>query len=81
MGKAKLWFYKEKEAVSTWDKCFMVFLMKFSPWAKPMAEGENFEFLADFNRIHPRGVGEAAGLHPGMLTPWDGQLAFVQELL
>ena len=29
-------------------------------------EGENFKFLADFNGIHPRGVGEAAGLHPGM---------------
>ena len=36
VGKAKQWFYKENEAVSTWDKCFAGFLAKFSPWAKPM---------------------------------------------
>jgi len=35
-GKAKQWFYKEKEAVHMWDKCSMAFLMKFSPWAKLM---------------------------------------------
>ena len=35
VGKAKQWFYK-KEAISMWDKCFAVFLVKFSPWAKPM---------------------------------------------
>jgi hypothetical protein len=35
-GKVKQWFYKEKEAVSTWDKCFTMFLMIFSPWTKPM---------------------------------------------
>jgi hypothetical protein len=35
-GKVKQWFYKEKEAVNTWDKCSTAFLMKFSPWAKPM---------------------------------------------
>ena len=31
MGKAKQWFYKEKEAVNTWDKCSVVFLVKFFP--------------------------------------------------
>jgi hypothetical protein len=35
-GKAKQWFYKEKEAVSTWDKYSAVFLVKISLWAKPM---------------------------------------------
>ena len=29
-------------------------------------EGKNFKFPVDFYGIHPRGVGEAAGLHPGM---------------
>ena len=29
MGKAKKWFYKEKEAVNTWAKCSTAFLVKF----------------------------------------------------
>ena len=36
-GKAKQWFYKEKEAVSTWDKCSMVFLAKIFPMSKTNA--------------------------------------------
>ena len=35
--KAKQWFYKEKEAVKTWDKCSTVFLTKFFPEGKPNA--------------------------------------------
>ena len=29
LWKAKHWFYKNKEAVSTWDKCSVAFLAKF----------------------------------------------------
>ena len=36
-GKAKKWFYKEKEAVKTWDKCSTVFLAKFFPMGKTNA--------------------------------------------
>ena len=36
-GKAKQWFYKEKEVVNTWDKCFAVFLAKFFPMGKTNA--------------------------------------------
>ena len=36
-GKAKQWFYKEKEAVSTWDKCSTAFLTKFFPMGKTNA--------------------------------------------
>jgi len=36
-GKAKQWFYKEKEAVKTWDKCSAVFLAKFFPMGKTNA--------------------------------------------
>jgi hypothetical protein len=36
LGKAKQWFYSNKEAVSTWEKCFNAFLTKFFRWAKPM---------------------------------------------
>ena len=37
VGKVKQWFYKEKEAVSTWDKCSMTFLAKFFPMGKTNA--------------------------------------------
>ena len=33
-GKAKQWFYKEKEAINTWDKCFVAFLAKFFPMGR-----------------------------------------------
>ena len=34
LGKAKQWFYKDKEAVNTWTKCSQVFLAKFFPLGK-----------------------------------------------
>jgi hypothetical protein len=42
MGKAEQLFYKDKEAVNTWDKCSMAFLVKLSPWAKPVPLGGEF---------------------------------------
>ena len=37
VGKAKQWFYKEKEAISTWDKCSVAFLVKIFPMGKTNA--------------------------------------------
>jgi hypothetical protein len=37
LGKAKQWFYKEKEVVKSWDKCSTVFLAKFFPMGKTNA--------------------------------------------
>ena len=34
LGKEKQWFYQNKEAVSTWDKCSTAFLAKFFPLGK-----------------------------------------------
>ena len=36
-GKAKQWFYKDKEAVNTWAKCSTAFLAKFFPVGKTSA--------------------------------------------
>ena len=36
-GKAKQWFYKDKEAVNMWAKCSTVFLAKFFPMGKTKA--------------------------------------------
>ena len=36
-GKAKQWFYQNKEAVDTWNKCSATFLAKFFPMRKTSA--------------------------------------------
>jgi len=30
LGRAKQWFYKDQEAINTWNKCSTTFLAKFS---------------------------------------------------
>jgi hypothetical protein len=37
LGKVKQWFYSNKEAVSTWEKCSNAFLTKFFPLGKTNA--------------------------------------------
>jgi hypothetical protein len=37
LGRAKQWFYSNKEAVSTWEKCSNAFLTKFFPLDKTNA--------------------------------------------
>jgi hypothetical protein len=37
VGKAKQWFYQNKEAVNTWDKCSTAFLTKFFLMSKTSA--------------------------------------------
>ena len=44
-------------------------------------EGKNFEFPAELHGNYPGGVRKATGLHPGMLAPWDRELARAPELL
>ena len=37
LGKVKQWFYQNKEAISTWDKCSTTFLAKFFQLGKTNA--------------------------------------------
>ena len=37
LGKAKQWFYSNRNAVDTWDKCSNTFLVKFFPLGKTNA--------------------------------------------
>jgi hypothetical protein len=37
LGRAKQWFYSNKEAVSTWEKCSNAFLATFFPFGKTNA--------------------------------------------
>ena len=37
LGKAKQWFYQNKKAISTWDKCSMALLAKFFSLGKTNA--------------------------------------------
>jgi hypothetical protein len=36
-GKEKQWFYAERDAINTWDKCSKAFLAKFFPVGKTNA--------------------------------------------
>ena len=55
-GKAKQWFYKEKEAVSTWNKCSATFLAKFFPMGKTNAlRGK----ISSFQQISLESIPEA----------------------
>jgi hypothetical protein len=50
LGKAKQWFYSNKKAVSTWEKCSNAFLTKFFPLGKTNAlrnKISTFEQLTD----------------------------------
>ena len=45
LGKAKQWFYANKDRSNTWDNCFTVFLAKFFPTGKTNAlRGRNSSF-------------------------------------
>jgi hypothetical protein len=80
VGKVKQWFYKEKEAVSTWDKYSMAFLVKFFPIGKTNAlRGK----ISSFQQTSLESIPEArdARLHPSLLAPRDGKLAHAPELL
>jgi hypothetical protein len=37
LGKVKQWFFSNKEAVSTWEKCSNAFLAKYFPLGKTNA--------------------------------------------
>jgi hypothetical protein len=50
LGKAKAWFYSNKEAVSTWEKCSNAFLSGYFPLGKTTAlrnKISSFQQLAD----------------------------------
>ena len=42
--------------------------------------GGNFKLPEKLLGIHPRGMGEAVGLHPSLPAPQDGKLARALEL-
>jgi hypothetical protein len=55
LGKVKQWFYSNKEAVSTWEKCSNAFLSKFFRWAKPMpSRTRSLGFSNSWMRPSPR---------------------------
>jgi hypothetical protein len=37
LGKAKQWFYAERDTINTWDKCSEAFFAKFFPVGKTNA--------------------------------------------
>jgi hypothetical protein len=50
LGKARQWFYSNRNTVDTWDKCSNAFLVKFFPMGKTNAlrnKISSFQQLAD----------------------------------
>ena len=56
LGKAKQWFYQNKDAVSTWDKCSMTFLAKFFMLGKTNALRGR---ISSFHQIGMESIPEA----------------------
>jgi hypothetical protein len=53
--KVKQWFYSNKEAVSTWEKCSNAFVAKFFHWAKSMpSRTRSLGFSNSWMRPSPR---------------------------
>jgi hypothetical protein len=44
LGREKKWFYVEKDAINTWDKCSKTFLAKFFPVGKPTPSEDHVWF-------------------------------------
>ena len=54
VGKAKRWFYQDKEAVNSWAKCSTTFLAKFFPISKTNAlRGKISNFQQDASESIP----------------------------
>jgi hypothetical protein len=56
LGKAKQWFYFDKVAVSTWEKCSNAFLAKFFPLGKTNALRNKF---SGFQQLTDETIAEA----------------------
>ena len=72
VGKAKQWFYKEKEAISTWDKCSVAFLVKIFPMGKTNALRGKFQTSSklQWSPSLRRGRGCRITSKPARTTEW-----------
>jgi hypothetical protein len=59
LGKAKQWFYSNKETLSTWEKCSNAFLTKFFPLGKTNALRNK---ISGFQQLMDETIAEAWGL-------------------
>jgi hypothetical protein len=79
--KAKQWFYQSKGVVDTWDKCSVVFLVKFFPMGKTNALRGKFSTSSRLHLSLFLRCGKALGLCLGLPTPRNGRLARALEFL
>jgi hypothetical protein len=56
LGKAKQWFYSNKEAVSTWEKCSNAFIATFFPLGKTNALQNK---ISTFQKLTDETIAEA----------------------
>ena len=82
LGKAKQWFYANKDRNTTWDNCSTAFLAKFFPMGKTNAIHGR---ISSFQQQHDESIPEAwecfSRLHIRMSSSWDGELATHADFL
>jgi len=71
-GKAKQWFYQNKEAVDTWKKCSATFLAKFFPMSRTSAlRGKISNFQQSSLSPYPKhGRGSRSTSGPILILEW-----------
>ena len=72
LGKAKQWFYKGKGHRHLGQMLQGVPRKILLAGQNKCPARENIKFLADRDGIHPRSLGEAAGIHPSLSSSWHG---------
>ncbi|CAO2144454.1 unnamed protein product [Urochloa humidicola] len=72
LGRAKQWFYANREKIDTWEKCATAFLANSFHWAKPMPCVEEFRVFSKQHRnLFPRcGKGSRSTSWPVLTTGW-----------
>jgi hypothetical protein len=81
VGKVKQWFYMYKEAVNTEQMLRCVPRQVLSRGQNQCSSGKDHQFLANSDETHSEGMGEAAGVHPSLSPPRDGELAGAPKIL
>jgi len=76
LGKAKQWFYANKDRNTTWDNCSTMLLAKFFSTGKTNAlHGRISSFQQQHDESIPETLGTLQRLHIRMSSSWDGGLA------
>ena len=82
LGRAKQWFYTNKDNINTWAKCSKAFLEKFFPVGKTNAlRGKISNFQQQKGETIPEAWEHFSRLHFRLSSSWDVRLVAHAKLL